>query len=300
MSIWNKIKNALFEEEEYTVEEEIEVPVKKKAKKKEDKVAKKVDLSYEEEKKEEVKEPEEIIEEEVKEEKIDSFSSRLEKRQKFYDEDDFKEDSVVVEEKPVLPAWKESPTVYNLPKTENQPYEGVKAKEKQFFKPTPIISPVYGILDKNYRKEDVVSKKEIRLSASSSRRPDLDTVREKAYGDSTMDLEEVIVATEEEKAPTADLDFVTEEIVDDKKQLIDLSSGDGPAVDKVTMGDAEEYFNELGLEYNVDYKDNSVEKTPTRRSDKNLDAVEKEKVEETDDDGDNLFDLIESMYEEDK
>ena len=28
-----------------------------------------------------------------------------------------------------------------------------------------------------------------------------------------------------------------------------------PELDKITMGDAEEYFEDLGLEYNVDYKD---------------------------------------------
>ena len=33
-----------------------------------------------------------------------------------------------------------------------------KSEEKKF-KPTPIISPVYGILDKNYHKEDIVNKK---------------------------------------------------------------------------------------------------------------------------------------------
>ena len=35
---------------------------------------------------------------------------------------------------------------------------------------------------------------------------------------------------------------------------------DSPAVEKVTVGDAEEYFNDLGLEYNVDYVDVSKEK----------------------------------------
>ena len=35
--------------------------------------------------------------------------------------------------------------------------------EKKNFKPTPIISPVYGILNKNYHKEDIVSRNEIKI-----------------------------------------------------------------------------------------------------------------------------------------
>ena len=36
--------------------------------------------------------------------------------------------------------------------------------------------------------------------------------------------------------------------------MLDIND-DTPAVPKVTVGDAEEYFEDLGLEYNVDYKD---------------------------------------------
>ena len=32
-------------------------------------------------------------------------------------------------------------------------------EEKKSFKPSLIISPVYGVLDKNYHKEDITSKK---------------------------------------------------------------------------------------------------------------------------------------------
>ena len=36
-----------------------------------------------------------------------------------------------------------------------------KKEERGYFRPSPIISPIYGILDKNYRKEDVISKKDV-------------------------------------------------------------------------------------------------------------------------------------------
>ena len=58
---------------------------------------------------------------------------------------------------------------------------------------------------------------------------------------------------------------------DDNNLLVDLSSDvSKPAVKEVTMGDALEYFEDLGLEYNVDYKDNSIERA-TGRSTWNID-----------------------------
>ena len=186
-------------------------------------------------------------------------------------------------------------------------YEGKSAKKA--FTPTPIISPIYGILDKNYKKDDVVTKKEIRLS-SAPKKIDLDSVREKAYGDLTSDISQ---SMEEVKKKDYEEDIV--DYNDDENLLYDLNDNDSPAVKKVTVGDAEEYFNELGLEYNVDYKDDSMEQTKspkerTRRSvvdeedikkDTKLnDEIEKEDFDEESDDGleSNLFDLIESMYDE--
>ena len=68
------------------------------------------------------------------------------------------------------------------------------------------------------------------------------------------------------------------DLSEDEDLLYDLNDNESPAVKKVTVGDAEEYFNELGLEYNVDYKDNSVEqnkKEKTRRS-----SVEETKIDD--------------------
>ena len=44
----------------------------------------------------------------------------------------------------------------------------IKKEEKKIFKPTPIISPVYGVLDKNYHKEDITSKRQVSLSDTAS------------------------------------------------------------------------------------------------------------------------------------
>ncbi len=78
---------------------------------------------------------------------------------------------------------------------------------------------------------------------------------------------------------------------------------------EVTVGDAEEYFQDLGLEYNIDYKDASKERATGRRvkeelpEEEPLPHLERETREERHEsikvsDDDNLFDLIDSMYEE--
>ena len=75
--------------------------------------------------------------------------------------------------------------------------------------------------------------------------------------------------------------------------MLDIND-DTPAVPKVTVGDAEEYFEDLGLEYNVDYKDISHERKTGRRS---YLRHKEEKDEELED---NLFDLFDSMYDDNK
>ncbi len=140
---------------------------------------------------------------------------------------------------------------YNVPVHEYGTYE--KKEEKTYFKPSPIISPIYGILDKNYKKEDVVQKKEIRLTTNYTRsNVSVDDVRNKAYGDKEK---RKIDASEE----PIDTKFEVEEDEDDNL-LVDLSDKAKPEVKELTMGDALEYFQDLGLEYNVDYVDVSKQK----------------------------------------
>mgnify|MGYP003309718670 CR=1 FL=1 len=169
---------------------------------------------------------------------------------------------------------------------------------------------IYGILDKNYKKEDVVTKKEVRLTSSYAKENlSLDDVRKKAYGSLSDDIAKEL---EEEKKNTT---FEVDKKDDSENLLVDLSNDEEkPAVKEVTMGDALEYFEDLGLEYNVDYVDASKEKATGRRSDnyedvpqitQEIPVVEEKKEEVTEvnkdvniDSDDNLFDLIDSMYKE--
>jgi len=239
-------------------------------------------------------------------------------------------------EKPVV---KES-TAYNnpgyskngaLPPAQTTPT--YTKEEKKVFKPTPIISPIYLILDKNYTKEELnMDRKEIKPSSSyvSKRNVDLDSVREKAYGSMTNDFG--LIGPEEDAVISSIVESKEEDIGDNL--LYDMTEAMSPVVDKVTLQDAEEYFQDLGLEYNVDYKDAKHEKVTGRKVaplpnpelddvdisgdiDMEMDMnnveidpfmIEEEKKFALEDDiyskedsgtlEDNLFDLIDSMYEE--
>lgn len=64
-------------------------------------------------------------------------------------------------------------------------------KQKPKFKATPVISPVYGILDKNYKKDEVKEKtEETTIMKRPSKKVDFETVRKKAFGNLVDDLKD--------------------------------------------------------------------------------------------------------------
>lgn len=182
-----------------------------------------------------------------------------------------------------------------------------KSKEKHAFKPSPNISPVYGIIDDPVPDTQVEEKKEIRLtSALSNEKVDIDEVRRKALGLDSVD------DNSDDSYDSKDNDI--------EEDVIDLTNSSAPSVNKVTMGDAEEYYDDLGLEYNNDYidagknksrvkSDEEYEKEKTEDNSKDSEdvSVKKEEKEEKrkvdtkkskdSKDDDNLFDLIDSMYD---
>ncbi len=126
-------------------------------------------------------------------------SSRIEKEPQpmkpiFFTDSDFESLDIIPEEKPKRESRYESIIENNEVKEE--PKEKVvdlkepEIEEKKIFKPTPIISPVYGILDKNYHKEDIVSKNEVRQEEVVE--PSIDSIRNKAYGTLEDELENTL------------------------------------------------------------------------------------------------------------
>ena len=292
MKLFDKLKNVFFEEVPDDEDEE-ELPQT---------FAKKVELPKKQPEPVKVREEikpivtlEEAKEEEKKEAEEDIPLPQKKEEQSFpmmFDDDDFLEDKKMKEmdnsfsrisihndeneDKELYHGKKELSYVESVRKpnysyTKNY-YEEKETKE---FKPSPIISPVYGILDKNYRKEEVVTKKETRITSGKTNF-DLDTIRNKAFG------------SEDEMIS----DKKTREAKEESKKIYDVNNNK-PQVKHVTLADADEYYNDLGLAYNVDYSDAS--RNTTTRSSK-YSPKEKRKDKNVDD---NLFDLIDSMYKED-
>lgn len=294
MKLLEKLKNTFFEEEYIEVEE----PENKKQE-----VARKI------EPKEIEREETKAITPSVKDEievtaiedpkKVEDYSDKAfstkDSKLPYFEDEDFMEVDVkeYKQDKPTKIYGASADELYNsinhddigTNKSYNPP-----VKEK--FKPTPIISPIYGILDKNYYKEEVVDKKEKTPSASSyvsRKNVDLDSVRKKAYGG----LEPL-----EESSKTTN--SAIEDTSEDDNSVYDMTSDNSkPVVDQVTIADAEEYFEDLGLEYNIDYKDSRYEKATGRRVTQQHQNTEEDNIEENDIDSENnLFDLIDTMYEE--
>ena len=142
---------------------------------------------------EEIEEEKPIIKKEVRHVEIPTpkveekeVEEKKEEKLLFFDDKDF-EDLEREEEKIIKP----------LPKKEEPlPYKGVKPvisdEPKKVFKPSPIISPVYGVLDKNYKKDDIITKKSPR-SSYHSENITVDDVRKRAFSTLEDDLKNEIL-----------------------------------------------------------------------------------------------------------
>lgn len=271
MGLFDKLKEVFFEDAE---DQEVE----------EEKVARKIKSPTLEEKKETLEDLEkEVVKEktvvEVEEEQFsvpfDDADFEVEKTIEL--EDPIKEDVRKVEYRETVEVV-EPKKIYGEEVKEDYRgfYEEAKEEKKRGFAPTPVISPVFGVLDKNYDKDEIVQKSEVRLSQTSFKKADLDSVRERVF-----------------REPQTRIERLKEEVIESVKEepgFYDLSE-DSPTVKEVTLGDAEEYFTDLGLEYNVDYKVEEEKKDVEYKS-------RSEKNKDLGDDGDkHLFDLIDSIYE---
>ena len=127
-----------------------------------------------------------------------------------------------------------------------------------------MISPVYGVLDKNYKKEDIVVVKE-----ESQKKIDVDDVRKKAFGTLEEDIEKSIVDT-----PKRKMEAKKEKDIDDLLEESSFSS--------IPVKEEKHVEKEVTLEV----LDKAEEKKQSER-------IEAGETLEND-----LFDLIDSMYEE--
>lgn len=160
-------------------------------------------------------------------------------------------------------------------------------EQPKVFKPSPVISPIYGILDKDYKKEEITTKKvEVKETPLSANTVNYDTVRRKAYGTLEDDLEDTL--NKMNKLTPNDIQAEVQKIDNDVNKLEERSNKiedlitkieSSPEMNKnVSIGELED---KVKLENFDDTTELSNDKTMT---DSTLEH--------------DLFNLIDSMYDD--
>ena len=154
----------------------------------------------------------------------------------------------------------------------------VEAEQPKVFKASPVISPIYGILDKDYRKEEIVAKakeKENVVVASDSATT-YDSVRKKAYGTLEDDLEDTLntmnkLSTTTIKESINDINNAVDAINTKANKIEDYISKVEEQTPEVSVGELEDKVKETIDVSNDTISDNTLEH--------------------------DLFNLIDSMYD---
>lgn len=159
----------------------------------------------------------------------------------------------------------------------------VEPPQPKVFKPSPIISPIYGILDKDYKKEEIKTR-----NVASNNKPSnikitsYDVVRRKAYGTLEDDLEDTLnsmegVSVDEVMNNNSNMSQNNDKVakieelinkIDDVSYELDKSMSIGEIEDTISLD-------------NFELKEDVVDKTIT---DSSLEH--------------DLFNLIDSMYDD--
>ena len=271
MGIFKKIKDIFYDEEV------VEVPIK-------------------EEKKETLRDEPPVIEEittpittkyksdDEEDEKSNDFSEReLFKPEKTFDFPVFDEEE---EEEPVKSRSKVN--VLELQKELEQ--RSMSSRKRDYgrdeiseprrestFKPSPVISPIYGVLDKNYKKDEIVEKKD--TSKPYNGEINYDYVRRKAYGTLEDELEDTLTKVNTDIVSSVDeLEKEIDELPKPSKNIEELL---GEIKKNATVGELEEKAKEEMIE------DEEQEEEKEDASNINENTLEHD-----------LFNLIDSMYED--
>ena len=266
MSLVKKLKDILFEEEEYTE------PLKVVEEKKEE-VPVSIDI-----------EPEEEIKDVVKQD-IPSERDLFKKENNFkfpeFDEEEFASNFTKPKPTPNVLEYERKKTYEK--RTDYGRYERIETREyteKKKFKPSPIISPVYGILNQDYKAEDIIDKKD------SSSNIDIEAVRKKAFEPKVEEkiekvetIDEPVVTFFEEKET---IKFNDEVVKENYKSIDDLLE---EASDEIALEDT----LEMPKTNNLDAIEEELEK---------LEIEEKPRKNLEDTLDNDLFELIDSMYDE--
>ena len=158
----------------------------------------------------------------------------------------------------------------------------VEPPQPKVFKPSPIISPIYGILDKDYKKEEIKTR-----NVASNNKPSnikitsYDVVRRKAYGTLEDDLEDTLNSMES----------ISEEVVNNNMNV-------SQNIDKVAkIEDLINQIDDVSYELDKSMSIGEIEDTISL----NKFELEEEQNDKTITDSSlehDLFNLIDSMYDD--
>ena len=151
-------------------------------------------------------------------------------------------------------AYNNNKNVLDKEKKVSELYAKKEEPKPKKFKPTPVISPVYGVLDKNYTKDEVKVQDEDSYEIKRpSRKVDFETVRNKAFGSLTDDIrnnlcENCELYKEVKITKNADKKLLS----DDDNLLSEMTKDD---VKDVTLEEAEDNYFDFGVDYEIPKKE---------------------------------------------
>ena len=281
----NKMKNFLFDEEE------IEKPEKKKVKSKK---------TYEQ--KRETEKPKEVINNyeddfyfddisDKESENVTEVKSRMTKEiESEFKFPEFNDEDFMIPKK-------EEPKVEPVKKEEVKPilYQGSKRREEtKKFKPSPIISPIYGILDNNgntLKKDDKKGDSEL----SSNENMSFDEIRKKAYGAIDDEFESTMSRLSKKTIEEAEADMKKQ---DEEEKKVHYRSNEKSKskvlYEKPIVVDTEDGDDDDMVLPSVNFKEIDMdEKCENKKEDKKVlvDDDDDEDTKEQD-----LFNLIDTIY----
>lgn len=266
MGLLDKVKNFFYDDEEIEEEEEeVEVPVR----------------VHQKERRESPKE--EVSERELfRAERTFNFPMDVD------DENMFETQKNSIKEEKIEINNSVNVNSYRTVATKDNAYAGIRAysrtepkkEETKKFRPTPIISPIYGVLDKNYKKEDIMVDSALE---SNSKKIDYDTVRQRAYGNIYKTEPEEIEESEEE---TKGIFYNLDE--EEKNDIVDNN-------DEVKIIYNDVTFDDENLDDNINMNVEETKDTIPINEEENYD--EDNILSETKEQ--DLFNLIDNMYNSD-
>ena len=347
MKLLDKLKDILFDEEEEEVEENV--------------VPKKVINHNLEEKKPDKEDKKEEVKEDVK--KANDNDLNLENTFKFplFDEQEFEStkpksiiepkknfglDEIDVYRSEYHREEKKPIKEFSAPRADYDDFLNEKPKEKSMFTPSPIISPVYGILNKNYEKGEKVDIGELNTTtlpqASKPKSLNVDDVRRKAFGQldnelknieelnptkvtikeivttpdndddmipdvsDTMELKQTLTGIRENleniSGKMADIEtkvdnhFETEDELDKPRNAVELLNQIEDELDK-TLELRKQDLEEIKDDYLDDFEDIKYDDVDSVEDAIDEKLPEEESSNKESDNSDELFNLIDAMYD---